>query len=200
MSAESGENIILVISGPAGSGKSTLCDHLTSAFPDRVERFVTSTTRPPRASERDGVDYHFLTPTAFSAGIDEGRFYEWATVHGNLYGTEKARVRAGLRGKKDLLLNIDVQGAEAFRRAAETDPLLRGRLVTVFIKPRTMGELSARLFRRGSEDEASLARRLQTAIEEIPEAEKFDHVIVSGSKQEDARAIEAIYQASRAEG
>lgn len=78
MSMESGENIILVISGPAGSGKSTLCDHLTSTFPDRVERFVTSTTRPPRPGERDGVDYHFLTPKAFSDGIGQGRFYEWA--------------------------------------------------------------------------------------------------------------------------
>lgn len=197
---ESGENIILVISGPAGSGKSTLCDHLTSTFPDRVERFVTSTTRPPRPGERDGVDYHFLTPKAFSDGIGQGRFYEWATVHGNLYGTEKERVRAGLRGSKDLLLNIDVQGAEAFRRTAESDPLLRGRLVTVFIRPRTIGELSGRLLRRGSEDSVSLARRLRTAMEEIPEAEKFDHIIVSGSKQEDARAIEAIYTARRTQG
>ncbi len=195
MPTESGDNLILIISGPAGSGKSTLCDHLTTAFPDAIERFVTTTTRPPRPGEQDGLDYHFLTRQAFIERIRQDGFYEWAEVHGNLYGTERARVRAGLSGDKDLLLNIDVQGAEAFRRAAETDPLLHGRLLTVFVKPRTIGDLRERLLRRGSEDEASLARRLRTAIEEIPEADKFDHVIVSGSKSEDARAIEAIYMA-----
>ncbi|MCC5808479.1 MAG: guanylate kinase [Opitutales bacterium] len=195
MPTESGDNIILIISGPAGSGKSTLCDHLTSAFPDSIERFVTTTTRPPRPGEKDGVDYHFLARDVFMERIREDGFYEWAEVHGNLYGTERARVRERLRGFKDLLLNIDVQGAEAFRRAAETDPLLRGRLVTVFVKPRTIGDLRERLLRRGSEDDTSLARRLQTAIEEIPEADKFNHTIVSGSKADDASAIEAVYKA-----
>ena len=195
MPTESGDNIILIISGPAGSGKSTLCDHLTATFPDGIERFVTTTTRPPRPGEQDGVDYHFLPHDAFEKRAREGGFYEWAEVHGNLYGTERARVHTRLRGEKDLLLNIDVQGAEAFRRAAAADPLLRGRLFTVFVKPRTVGELRERLLNRGSEDEASLARRLQTAIEEIPEADKFDHIIVSGAKADDACAIEAIYKA-----
>jgi len=188
--------LLLVISGPAGSGKTTLCDGLRRLYPS-IRRFITTTTRAPRPGERDGVDYHFLSRQQFEQRITEGGFYEWAQVHGNYYGTERARLLDQMRDDHDLLLNIDVQGADAFRAAARDDHFLRERLVTVFIKPADIDQLRARLSLRGCDDAAEIQRRLQTALAEIPQAERFDHVIVSGTMDADLGRLVAIYRAEK---
>lgn len=198
MASPSQKTLVLVLSGPAGSGKTTLCEALCSAYPGIVERLVTTTTRPPRPGERDGVDYHFLDRAAFESAIAHGAFYEWAEVHGNLYGTQKAHVRQRLAANRDILLNIDVQGAEAFRKAALEDPEIAGRLLTVFIQPRDLDQIAERLRVRGSESEESISRRLETAKREIPESTGFDHIIPSGTREEDFHRLLALYREAKA--
>lgn len=183
---------LFIVCGPAGSGKTTLCDRLLSEF-DSVRRVVTSTSRQPRPGEVDGRDYHFLAPEEFRAGIDAGRFIEWAHVHGRYYGTEKKAVLDGLRAGRDLILNIDVQGAELYRTLAREDPDLASRLTTVFIELPSEAELRKRLIERGSDDETEIQRRLASARLELAEAPKFDHRIVSSSRAADYAAFREVF-------
>lgn len=185
--------IILVISGPAGSGKTTLCTRLLGEFPARLQRIITTTTRDPRPGEIDGVDYHFLPVKAFQEGIRAGRFIEWAEVHGRYYGSQKAHVLQRLAEGRDLLLNIDIQGAQAFRLDPSINAILPGRVQTVFIKPQSIGQIRERLQSRGADDEAEIARRLETAAREIPAAAQFDHVLVSGTREADYAALRTLY-------
>jgi guanylate kinase len=158
---------------------------------------VTSTTRPPREGEVDGTHYHFFTPAEFDAKIAAGAFLEWAWVHGDRrYGTLAASVLEPLSLGRDLVLSVDVQGVASIRRAAETLPVLRRALVTVFIvvgRPR----LLARIHRRGKDGEAEVARRMATAETELLEAPKFDHIIKSGTRDEDFAALLAILEKAR---
>lgn len=186
-------SLLLVISGPAGSGKTTLCDALLNEFYGQVERLVTTTSRDPRPGEVDGNDYHFLSPEEFKNRIEQGKFIEWAYVHGRYYGSQKAHVLHVLDSGRDILLNIDVQGAEAFRKLEQSDPDLAGRVHTVFIKPESMQQIRERLDYRGSDDEAEIQRRLKTAEEEMKVADRFDHVIISGSREADYSAIRELY-------
>jgi len=185
-------SVLLVVSGPAGVGKTTLCDRMVASHPS-IHRFVTTTSRPPRSGEVDGVDYHFLERARFEAQIEEGAFLEWANVHGNLYGTQRAQVHAALEAGQDLLFNIDVQGAQNYREAATEDRVIAERLVTVFLRPQSLDQIRARLTARGSDDAASIARRLETAERELTAAGEFDHVITSGSKEADFTALQTIY-------
>ena len=114
--------MLIVVSGPAGSGKTTLCSRLTAAYPQAIRRVITCTTRAPRPGEVDGVDYHFLARAEFEKQIAAGVFLEHATVYGNSYGTLKSEVLSKLRAGHDALLAVDVQGAASIRTAAESDP------------------------------------------------------------------------------
>lgn len=186
--------VLLVLAGPAGSGKTTLCDRLVHEALG-FARVVTATTRPPRPGETDGVHYHFLSPAAFDAMLAAGEFLEWAWVHQkHRYGTLAAAVREPLRRGQNLAINIDVQGVENFRRVAAGDPLLRRCLTTVFIEvsPET---IRARLAGRGTDSEEEIARRLRTAEVELREKPKFDYVIASRSRDEDFQALLAICRA-----
>ena len=188
-------SLLLVIAGPAGSGKTTLCDALMEEFSAQVERLVTTTSRDPRPGEVDGTDYHFLTPEEFELKIDQGDFIEWAYVHGRYYGSQKAHILEILTSGRDILLNIDVQGAESFRKQEQENPELSGKIHTVFIKPASMEQIRERLQFRGSDDEAEIQRRLNTAAEELKVADHFDHVIISGSREDDYAAIRELYLA-----
>ena len=187
-------NLILIISGPAGSGKTTLCTRLLKEFGDSVTRLVTTTSREPRPGEVDGVDYHFISPEEFEERIRNGEFIEWAMVHGRYYGSRKTHVRKLLQCGKDILLNIDVQGAQSFRREKHSHADLDGDLHCIFIKPVSMEQIRERLLHRGSDDEVEIARRLRTAEREIQVADEFDHVIVSGSREEDYAALRRLYR------
>ena len=184
---------MLIISGPAGSGKTTLCDRLLEEYGDAIRRVVTTTSRDPRPGEVDGVDYHFLEKEEFERRIRSGNFIEWALVHGRYYGSERANILRMLEGGQDILLNIDVQGAETFRQKAGSSPELAGKVHTIFIKPRSLEQIRERLLHRGSDDEAEIQRRLRSAEKEIEVADHFDHVILSGSRDEDYSALRAHY-------
>lgn len=185
--------LLLIVSGPAGSGKTTLCDRMLTEVPG-VERVITSTTRSPRAGEEHGRDYYFFPMEEFIRRRDAGEFYEYALVHGRYYGTLKSEIDGKLKARRDLLLNIDVQGAASFREAAKENAVLAESLVTVFIQPESLDQLRERLGGRGSDDAEEIARRLRTAEQELLQASTYDHVIVSGTRDEDYAALLEIYR------
>lgn len=188
----SGKNIILIISGPAGSGKNTVAERLISEF-GNVKRVITSTSRPPRGEEIDGVDYHFLSPEAFEKAIANGEFYEYAKVHDRYYGTSKKAVHDSLAAGNDLILIIDVQGADTWRKIAAQNPEIAERLTSVFVAPDSIAELRKRLVSRATESEADIDRRMKTAVDEFKQADKFDRRIESKTKDEDYAALKKIY-------
>jgi len=161
---------LVVISGPSGAGKTTVCERLL-AHPGFV-RAITATTRSPRPGEVDGVDYHFLDEESFRQGIAEGRFLEHAEVHGRYYGTPAAPLEEQLDAGRTVLLNIDVQGAKQLMEAAVP-------AFYVFIAPPDLEELRRRLEARGTDDAASIARRMETARAELAESDRYDLVVVN---------------------
>lgn len=188
--------MLLVLAGPAGAGKSTLCDRLVVEAPG-FERVITATTRPPRSGEVDGRDYHFLTQRQFDERLAAADFLEWAWVHRtHRYGTLKSAVLDRLP-HSNLVINVDVQGVRSIRQAAASEPLLRSRLVTVFVAPDTLEELRRRLAYRGTDDKAEIERRLQTAVAELREKSSYDYVLHSRSKEEDFRALLDIWRQAR---
>lgn len=189
--------VLLVLAGPAGSGKSTLCDRIVHEVPG-FERVITSTTRAPRPGEVNGVHYHFLTPAQFDAKIAAGEFLEWAWVHGERrYGTLKASVIEPLSRGQSLAINLDVQGVESLRRAAEQSPALKRAMAAIFILL-DHEQLVARIRGRGQDDDEEIARRMATAEAELLEAPKFEFVIHSASRDEDFAALLRILATARA--
>jgi len=190
--------ILLVLSGPAGSGKTTLCDRLVDAHSSTLRRVVTCTTRVPREGERDGVDYHFLTEDAFARTLAAGGFLEHARVHTRLYGLRAADVAARLDAGGDALVNIDVQGAATLRRRAADHPALAGSMVTVFIRVSDPVELRRRLSGRGTDAPDEVERRLRVSAEEMSHSGEYQHVIESGTRDADFARLDSIYRAARA--
>lgn len=189
--------VLLVIAGPAGSGKSTLSHRLVEEVPG-FGRVVTTTTRSPREGEVDGVHYHFLTPEQFDEKIAAGAFLEWAWVHGKKrYGTLLSSVMEPMAQGQSLVLTIDVQGVESFRRAAAANPLLARRMTTAFIVV-DHERLLARMRGRAQDNEEEIAGRMKTAERELREAHKFDHIIESRTRDEDFAALLRIVEAARA--
>ena len=188
--------LLLVIAGPAGSGKSTLCDRLVAANIG-FSRIITTTTRKPRPGEINGVHYHFLNRADFEAKVAKGEFLEWAQVHGDrCYGTLAASVLDPLGRGESLVVNIDVQGVASLREAAQRYPLLERSLATVFIMV-DHDQLKIRIRDRGQDDEAEIARRMKTAEAEIKEASKFDYQINSGTRDEDYQKLLDIIDEAR---
>lgn len=182
------KTVLLILAGPAGVGKSTLCDRLVAEVPG-FERVVTATTRMPRPNEVNGRDYHFLSEAEFDARLAAGDFLEWARIHQKQRsGVLKSTVLQRLP-HTNLVMNIDVQGVRSVRAAAQADPLLRGRLVTMFVAPDTLEVLRERMLGRGAISPEELARRLQSAELELAERNSYDYVIHSGSKEQDFRAL-----------
>jgi len=179
---------LLILAGPAGVGKSTLCDRLMRDVPG-FERVITATTRPPRPNEVGGRDYHFLADAEFDRKLAAGEFLEWAWVHQrHRYGTLKSAVLDRLP-HSSLVMNIDVQGVRSIRTAAQTEPRLKGRLVTMFVAPDSMNVLRERLQGRGPVSPEELERRMQSAEREIAERNSYDYVIHSNTKEQDFRAL-----------
>lgn len=189
--------VLLLVSGPAGSGKTTLCDRMTAAFPQNIRRVVTCTTRAPRGTEKNGVDYFFLSREEFERGVAAGDFLEHAQVHSNRYGTRHAQVREILDAGQDVLLNLDVQGAATVRRLAQTDNLLSRALVSVFIMPPNVEELRSRLTGRATDAPDEIERRLRVAVDEMARWQEYDYCLVSGSRAEDFERIKSLYFAAK---
>jgi len=188
--------LLVLVSAPSGGGKTTICQQLLAARP-QMTRAVTCTTRPPRKGERDGVDYYFLDATSFLKRVQAGNFLEHATVYGNSYGTLKSEVLGKLRQGKDLLLNVDVQGAAAIHQRALEEPELERALVSVFLTPPSLEVLEQRLKRRGTDSPAAIQKRLSVARQEIAQWKNFDYLLISTTIQEDLRRTLAIVEAEK---
>lgn len=188
--------LLVLISAPSGGGKTTLCDLLLAARPD-MTRAITCTTREPRAGERDGIDYHFFDASEFLKRLQAGNFLEHATVYGHSYGILKSELLAKLREGKDVLLNVDVQGAATIRERAEDEPELMKALVTVFLTPPSVEILEERLKKRNQDSAAVIQKRLAVAKQEVAQWKNFDYLIFSTSKPEDLRRMMEIVEAEK---
>ena len=186
--------IALVISGPAGVGKTTLCDRLLLDFNPILSRVITVTTRKPRKDEVDGKDYIFTSNAEFDDLKRNNSFLECAKVHDNQYGSLKESVHQLFEKNHDVLLNIDVQGAASLKKLESNLGFLKKRIRSVFIMPESMNDLKSRLENRGQDSEEEIQRRLKTATSEISLHNQFDHIIYSKSKDQDYRALLKIYK------
>jgi guanylate kinase len=188
--------LLILISAPSGAGKTTLSDLLLEVLP-QLTRAITCTTRPPRAGEKDGVDYHFFTAEEFLKRLHAGNFLEHATVYGNSYGILKSELLGKLRDGMDVLLNVDVQGAATIREQSVTEPELKRALVTIFLTPPSVAVLEQRLRKRGADAEAVIQKRLAVARQEAAQWKNFDYLLISGDKQEDLRRAQAIIESEK---
>lgn len=185
--------ILFVVSAPSGAGKTTLCDSLRMT-PDFVYS-ISCTTRLPRHGEVDGEDYWFVDDATFQNRVKDDFFLEHATVHGKCYGTPIQPIKDALAKGLDILLDIDVQGADQIRD--NRDPSIRSAIVGVFMMTATFAELERRLRKRATDDEASIQKRLSVAQQEMSHWKKYDYVILSGSMEEDLQKFRAIMRAER---
>jgi guanylate kinase len=179
----------VVVAAPSGTGKTTVCREVVERDP-AIDFSVSHTTRPRRPSERDGVDYHFVTREEFDRLVAAGAFLEWAEYNGNRYGTSWAALDEPLRRGRDLLLEIEVQGARQVR-ARRADARF------VFLLPPTLAVLRERLEQRGSDDAAAIAKRLAIAEREIEEGLLFDYAVVNDRLEACVGEVLAILAAER---
>jgi guanylate kinase len=182
---------MLVVSSPSGAGKTTLTRNLLQEESD-VVMSVSVTTRQKRASEIDGVHYHFIAQKQFDRMRDNGDLLECATVHGNCYGTPREPVDAALAAGKDVLFDIDWQGTRQLKESA-----LAPDVVTVFVLPPSAAELKARLERRAEDPPDVIARRLRNAAEEVPHWHEYDYVLVNRDLDKSFMRLRSILQAER---
>ena len=183
--------LLVVLSGPSGVGKDAALTGLKAL--DRPWHFVvTATTRPPRAGEQEGVDYTFLDESTFAGMREKGEFLECAEVYGRWYGVPRSQIRQGLDAGKDVILKIDVQGAETVRRLAPD-------AVFIFMVPGSIGELRRRLASRMTETSPQMELRLRVALDELARVEEFDYRVVNtdGDLERTVSSIDAIITAER---
>lgn len=181
---------LIVIAGPSGVGKGTIVRRLLARDPRRLVLSVSATTRGPRPAEVDGIDYRFVSEEDFDRMIADGELLEWAEIVGHRSGTPRAFVDEQLAAGRDVVLEIDPNGAAQIRDRVP-DPLL------IFLMPPSMDELERRLRGRGTEDEEAIRDRLAAAERELEEASWFDRVVVNDDAGRAADEVAAIIEASR---
>ncbi|WP_284776682.1 guanylate kinase [Agrobacterium sp. lyk4-40-TYG-31] len=182
--------LMLVISSPSGAGKSTIARNLLEKDKN-ISLSVSVTTRARRQSEIDGIHYHFISNRDFERMREGEELLEWAEVHGNFYGTPREPVEAAMEEGKDMLFDIDWQGAEQLQDKMKAD------VVSIFILPPTMTELQSRLHRRAEDTEEVIQTRLANSRSEIEHWRDYDYVILNDDLQAAFEAIEAIVKAER---
>ncbi|OMH39849.1 guanylate kinase [Desulfurobacterium indicum] len=183
------KGLLIVISAPSGTGKTTLVNMLMKAFP-KMEFSVSCTTRKPRPGEIDGKDYYFISFEEFEKKIENNELLEWAEVYGNFYGTPKDKVIEALNEGKDILLDIDTQGALQVKKNYPD-------AVLIFILPPSLKELERRLRNRGTEDEETIEKRLLIARRELSLATKYDYIIINDKIEEAFEKLKSIVTAER---
>ncbi|MES2595532.1 MAG: guanylate kinase [Verrucomicrobiota bacterium] len=192
-SSDSRLGLLIVVSGPSGTGKTTLC---RKACADGKAVFsVSCTTRPPRPGEVDGKDYFFLTEEDFLARVDRGELFEYARVHNRWYGTLKSYVAENLRRGIDVLMDIDVQGAAQVRGCE--DELVTKCMTDIFVMPPSLEELRARLSGRGTDSAEVVELRLKNAEAEMKHWRDYRYCLVSDSRESDEARFRAILEAER---
>jgi guanylate kinase len=183
------EGIILILSAPSGTGKTTLVNRLLALFPE-LALSVSYTTRRRRGDETAGKDYYFVTPQRFAAMQARGEFAEWAKVHDFLYGTPRKALEQAVKNGRDILLDIDVQGAGQIKKSY-------ARAVSIFLVPPSWQELRRRLASRGTDDPKIIARRMANARREIQAIARYDYYIVNRDVKTALAQLSSIIRAER---
>ncbi len=183
------QGLLFIVSAPSGAGKSTLVNAAVAEDP-RLMLSISYTTRAPRPGEQNGREYHFVDRTTFVRMVEAGEFLESAEVHGNLYATSEQQIATALDSGRDVVLEIDWQGAEQVRRAFPD-------AVGIFILPPSMDELRRRLISRGQDPETVIQQRLAAAADEISHAAEFDYAIINNNFDEAKRDFAAVVRAAR---
>jgi guanylate kinase len=183
--------ILFVVSAPSGAGKTTLVERIRRT--PNLFYSVSCTTRTPRAGEIDREDYRFLSDADFRERVAKGDFVEHAQVHGDHYGTLREPIVTNLETGKDVLIDIDTQGAAVIRNCG--DPLIQDALADVFIMPPDLEELRKRLLKRGTETAQQIDSRLATAAREMEHWRDYRYTIISGSVEEDSQRFRQIMEA-----
>ena len=184
------QGAILVLSGPSGAGKSTIINHASAEIGEYYFS-ISTTTRQPREGEVDGVDYYFVTHKVFEDGIKAGDFLEYATVHGNYYGTSLKPVNEALASGKLVIFDIDIQGHRLVRAK------MGDYVTSAFITPPSLKELEKRLYARATDDTSIIERRVENAKEEIKAVSEFDFVIINDEIPKAAQEFATIANAAR---
>lgn len=182
---------ILLISGPSGSGKSSLLNKLFSEF-DNIYFSISSTTRAPREGEKNGVNYHFISKDEFEDDIKSGHFLEWANVHGNYYGTSLKPVIKALNENKIVIFDIDVQG---FFLARKQDLAI----TSVFVSTKDKSTLESRLKNRGTETKESIDERLKNAAKEMEYLKEYDYIVINDDLNKAYDELRAIFISMKAQ-
>ena len=182
--------ILLILSAPSGAGKTTLINGLRSVYPE-IAVSVSCTTRARRSGEVNGRDYRFITPRRFASMKARGAFAEWAKVHGFLYGTPRKPLDRSVNCGRDMVLDIDVQGARKIKR-------IYPQAVSVFLLPPSWSELQRRLVLRGTDGRTTIRRRLTNARREIREIIKYDYYVVNRDVKGAVETLRTIVEAERA--
>lgn len=185
-----GRGLLIVVSSPSGGGKGTLIDRVLKTVPG-LSYSVSFTTRAPRGTEQNGREYFFIDEPAFESMAAEGAFLEWANVYGHLYGTSAAQVERERAEGRDIVLEIDVQGAESIRRKVPD-------LVSVFILPPSFDLLRERLLARATDSPADLERRLRGAASEVDQYRYFQYVILNDDVNRASQQLASVIYAERA--
>ena len=185
--------ILLVVSGPSGSGKTTLCRKLADS--GEAHYSISCTTRPPRPGEENGKDYHFISKEEFYRKLEAGEFLEHAVVHGNLYGSLKIEVLSYLSGGTDVVMDIDVQGADQVRTCPDAD--IQHAFVDLFVMPPSEKELHERLSGRGTDSREIIELRMANALEEMQHWRRYGYRLLSSSREEDYAKFQALVAAER---
>ncbi|MGH7887290.1 MAG: guanylate kinase [Candidatus Binatia bacterium] len=183
------QGIVFILSAPSGAGKTTLYNGLRQLYPD-IELSVSCTTRAPRRGEISGRDYRFITPRKFEDLKRRGQFAEWAKVHDYHYGTLKMPLDQAIKAGRDILLDIDVQGARAIKRSYPD-------AVAVFVVPPSLAELKRRLSGRGTDDRTIIERRLANAHGEMRQIIHYDYYVVNRQIDEAVDVLAGIVEAER---
>ncbi|MCZ7566713.1 MAG: guanylate kinase [Burkholderiales bacterium] len=181
--------LLFIVSAPSGAGKSSLVNAGIAADPN-LELSISYTTRAPRPGEVDGREYHFLDRAAFMHMLEAGEFLESAEVHGNLYATSQRQIERARAAGRDVVLEIDWQGAQQVRRAFPD-------AVSVFVAAPSIAELRARLVKRGLDSPTVIERRLEAATEEMGHVAEFDYVIINKDFDEALKDFSAVVRAAR---
>jgi guanylate kinase len=181
--------VVIIISAPSGTGKTSICRSIFRQFPD-IRFSVSYTTRAPRPGEVDGRDYHFVTEEMFRDKVQKGEFAEWAENYGHLYGTSRRAVEETRSRGEDLILDVEPRGARALKELYPDG-------VFVFVLPPNLEELEKRLQKRGAENDATRKRRFQKAKDEIREVFWYDYIIVNDRLESAVERLRAVYLAEK---